>query len=121
MQLISNWPADITLALPKTIKQSLIAHLTIPFGNETSAKSFWLEYPPTLVIIDETDSTTTLHNLSEQTLQQIEFAASNPEYSDELGSGYTVKLSITSDDGTGIYVVIHPKNQLFTRKVASNI
>ena len=117
MQLILTWPANINLALPETIKQSLIAHLIVPFGDEESAKSFWSEYPSTLIIIDDTDSIATLNKLPQVTQQQIKFAISNPEYSDDLGMGYRVNLSITNDEGTGIYLIIPPKSQLRTNNL----
>jgi hypothetical protein len=109
MQQINHWPTLVELALPEAIKQTLMAHLTLPFGDEISAKSFWSEYPSTLYIFDELDTTQSLQSLPDTAHQQIEFAITYPEYCDDLGMGYTVKLSITDDYGAGIYVVMHPK------------
>lgn len=120
MQLINHWPMSHKLALPETIKQSLLTHLIEPFGDDHCAKSFWSEYPSTIIIIENSDTENLLSKLSETTQEQIKFAITNPEYSNELGLGYTVKLSIISDDGAGMYLVSHSNNQLIQRLGASN-
>lgn len=120
MQLINHWPASSNLALPETIKKALLTHLIEPFGDNHSARSFWSEYPSLIIIIDELDTINSLNKLSESIQEQIKFAITNPEYTDELGMGYTVKLSIISDDGTGMYLVSHSNNQLIQRLGASN-
>jgi len=121
MQLINHWPASSNLALPEAIKQSLLKHLITPFGDdENTAASFWSEYPSTIIIIEKSDTDDLLSKLSESTQEQIKFAITNPEYSDELGMGYTVKLSIISDDGAGMYLVSHSNNQLIQRLGASD-
>lgn len=112
MQFVNHWPVSKDLALPEPVKQSLLAHLIEPFGDEHTAKSFWSEYPSTIVILESSDSTDSLSKLSEITKQQIKFAFSSPEYSDELGMGYTIKLSITNDEGSGIYLIAPPNSQL---------
>ena len=112
MQLINHWPVSNKLALPESIKQSLLSHLTVPFTDEVTAKSFWSEYPSTIVIIEESDTTNILSKLSETTLDQIKFAITAPEYTEELGMNFTVKLSIINDDGTGLYLVSHTDTPL---------
>lgn len=112
MQLINHWPASSNLALPETIKKALLTHLIEPFGDNHSARSFWSEYPSLIIIIDELDTINSLNTLSDTTQEQIKFAITNPEYSDELGFGYTIKLSIISNDGSGMYLVSRSNNQL---------
>lgn len=112
MQLINHWPVSNKLALPETIKQSLLTHLTEPFGDEITAKSFWSEYPSTIIIIENSDTTNLISKLSETTLAQIKFAITNPEYTEELGMNFTVRLSIISDDGAGLYLVSHTETPL---------
>jgi len=94
MQLINHWPVSNKLALPETIKQSLLAHLRQAFDDEATAKAFWIECPSTLIIIEESDTYSLLSKLSETTLAQIKFAISNPEYTEELGMNFTVKISV---------------------------
>jgi len=120
MQIINHWPASSNLALPETIKKALLTHLIEPFGDNHSAKYFWSEYPSSIIIIDELDTISSLNKLSKITQEQITFAITNPEYTDELGRGYTVKLSIISDDGAGMYLIRHSNNQLIQRLGASN-
>jgi hypothetical protein len=103
MQLLKHWPSEI--ALPEEVKQALLTHLTEPFGDEESAKIFWLEYPSMIVIFDPNDPLGSVQWLNDELQHQIEFAQLNPEYSDTLALGYNIKLSITSDAGNGIYLV----------------
>ena len=113
MQLINHWPVSNILALPESIKHSLLSHLTVPFDDEIiAAKLFWSETQSSLIIIEKSDTYNLLSKLSETTQSQIKFAITNPEYTDELGMGYTVKLSIISDDGTGLYLVSHTDTPL---------
>jgi hypothetical protein len=122
MQLINNWPVSNKLALPETVRQSLITHLLAPFCDEnTAAKSFWSEQPSTIIIIEKSDTDNLLSKLSETTKNQIKFAITDHEYSDELGMGYTVKLSIISDEGAGMYLVSHSSNQLIQSIGVSNV
>lgn len=103
MQLLKHWPSEI--ALPEEVKQALLTHLTEPFGDEESAKIFWLEYPSMIVIFDPNDPLDSIQWLNDELQCQIEFAQLNPEYSDTLALGYNIKLSITSDAGNGLYLV----------------
>jgi len=112
MQLINHWPISNKLALPESIKQSLLVHLAEPFGDEITAKSFWSEYPSTIIVIEKTDTANLVSKLSETSLEQIKFAISNPEYTEELGMNFTVKLSIIGDDGAGLYLVSHQDTPL---------
>jgi len=112
MQLITHWPVSNKLALPETIKQSLLSHLRQVFDDEATAKTFWIECPSTLIIIEESDTYSLLSKLSETTLAQIKFAITNPEYTEELGMNFKVRLSIISDDGAGLYLVSHTDTPL---------
>ncbi len=103
MQLLKHWPSEI--ALPEEVKQALLTHLTEPFGDEESAKIFWLEYPSMIVIFAPNDPLDSIQWLNDELQCQIEFAQLNPEYSDTLALGYNIKLSITSDAGNGLYLV----------------
>jgi hypothetical protein len=106
MQLLNHWPSESDISLPEQVKHALLAHLLEPFGDEESAKAFWHDYPSMIIIVKPIDSTSSLQWLNDELQHQVEFAQTNPEYSDILALGYSVKLSITSDAGNGMYLVV---------------
>ena len=106
MQVLKHWPNERDLSLPEEVRQALLTHLTEPFGDEENAKIFWLEYPSMIVIFDPNDPLDSVQWLNDELQHQIEFAQLNPEYSDTLILGYSIKLSITSDAGNGLYLVL---------------
>ena len=106
MQVLKHWPSESEIALPEKVKKALLTHLTQPFGDEESAKIFWLEYPSMIIIFDQNDPQDSVQWLNDELQCQIEFAQLNPEYSDKLALGYSIKLSITSDAGNGLYLVL---------------
>ncbi|MFK5949334.1 MAG: hypothetical protein QM500_11275 [Methylococcales bacterium] len=105
MQLINYWPSEINISLPEEVKQALLTHLLEPFDDEENAKVFWQDYPSIIVIFDQNDPIDSLQWFNDELQHQIEFTQTNPEYSDTLVLGYSVKLSITSDAGNGLYLV----------------
>lgn len=106
MQVLKHWPSESEIALPETVKQALLTHLTEPFGDKESAKTFWQEYPSMIVIFEQSDPLDSVQWLNDELQHQVEFAQLNPEYSDALVLGYSIKLSITSDAGSGLYLVL---------------
>lgn len=110
MQLLNHWPNECDLSLPEEVKQSLLTHLLEPFGDEENAKIFWQDYPSMIVIFDQNDPFNSLQWLNGELQHQISFAQTNPEYSDTLALGYSIKLSITSDAGNGLYLVVEDTN-----------
>lgn len=105
MQLLNHWPSESDISLPEEVKHALLAHLLEPFDDEESAKTFWQDYPSMIVTFDPNDPLDSLQWLNDEFQHQIEFTQLNPEYSDTLALGYSVKLSITSDAGNGLYLV----------------
>lgn len=105
MQILNCWPSNNALSLPKCVKQALLTHLIEPFGDEQSAKAFWQEYPSTILIMTSEDKNACRQLLSDETQQQIEFAFNYPEYLEPLVDDYVIRLSITNDEGSGIYIV----------------
>ena len=112
MQIIKEWPASLKLALPETVKQALLNHLIEQFSDEATAQDFWVECPSTLIIIEASDNVGTLVLIDITTRQQVEFAITNPEYSEALNNDYTINLSIVNDEGAGIYLVINNNSEL---------
>ena len=110
MQLLNHWPSENDISLPVEVKQALLTHLLEPFGDEKSAKVFWHDYPSMIVIFDQNDPTSLHQCFSDELQHQISFAQTNPEYSDTLALGYSIKLSIISDAGNGLYLVAKDTN-----------
>ena len=107
MQYINHWPDIDELALQETVTQDLHRHLLEPFDSEASAKAFWKEAPSTVIILDPTDSITSLKE--SEAWPQIEFALTYPEYTLPLKMDYQLLVAIVNDSGSGIYLVIPPE------------
>ena len=105
MQLINHWPSESDISLPEEVKQALLAHLIEPFGDQESAKTFWHDYPSMIIVITENDTNDSLQLLDNEIQHQIEFAHNHPEYTEYLSTNYTIKLSITNDEGNGVYLI----------------
>lgn len=103
MQLINHWPSVNEIALPELVATEVITFLVEPFTNEQEAKVFWLEYPSTLIILDEA---CVLNELDSQFQQQVSFCINNSEFEEILPNGYRLLLAIVSDDGAGCYLVL---------------
>lgn len=106
MQIINQWPEDIQLALPESTKQVFLEHLIKPFGDKDIARDFWEEYPSVIVIIDKMVDVDYLDYLSTLTKRHVEQALNNPEYTEQITNNTYVSLTILSDDGAGIYLVV---------------
>ena len=107
MQYINHWPDISELALPETLAQDLHRQLLEPFDSEVSGKEFWDETSTTLIILNPSDSITSLKG--SDTWSQIDFALTYPEYTVPLSKGYQLSVAIVNDSGSGIYLVIPPE------------
>lgn len=105
MQLINHWPSESDISLPEPVKQALLAHLIEPFGDQESAKTFWHDYPSMIIVITENDISDSLLLLDDEVRHQVEFAHNHPEYKEHLSTSYIIKLSITNDEGNGVYLI----------------
>lgn len=103
MQIINHWPSVNEIALPELVVTEIIAFLAEPFTSEEEAKSFWLECPSTIIILDEICA---LHELDSQFQKQVSFCINNSEFEEILRDGYRILLAIVSDDGAGCYLVL---------------
>ena len=107
MQQINHWPEMTKLNLPETVAQDLQRRLLEPFDDESAAKNFWQEAPSTIIILDPSDSITSLKG--SDAWSQIEFALTYPEYTLPLKMDYLLMVAIVNDSGAGIYLVIPPE------------
>ena len=108
MQYINHWPDDMAeMALPEAVSQDLHHQLLEPFDSKASAKQFWKEAPSTIIILDSTDSITSLKG--SEAWNQIEFTLTYPEYTLPLKMDYQLLVAIVNDSGAGIYLVVPPE------------
>jgi len=103
MQIFNSWPDEESLALPENVKTALINHLIKPFQSIEDTKSYWLENKPTLIILEKQDTNESINALDTQLQQKITTTLINPEYTEEIAIGYTIKLAILNDVGDGVY------------------
>ena len=75
----------------------LKTELVLPFEDEYSAMSFWDEVGVTLIYVEPDDVLNVIHQL-----------IANPEFVVRLTDDYYLMLSVTEDNGNGIYLLFHP-------------
>ena len=107
MQYINHWPDMAKLNIPKAVSQGLYGQLLQPFDSDHDAKEFWKETFSTLIILEPSDSITSLKGSDEW--KQIEFTLTYPEYTVPLSMDYQLLVAIVNDSGAGIYLVIPPQ------------
>lgn len=111
MQIINHWPTH-ELAVSKEVEEALCKQLLMPFSTTEKASSFWEKSGTCLVIIEQGDDESLIQTLGERLTQRISSAIDCYEYKETLTQQYQLSLSIISDDGTGLYLLIHNNNTL---------
>lgn len=109
MKFVSNWQDLPSLLLPDSVMTVLRKELILPFGDESSAMNFWGEVGVTLMYIEPGDVT---EDINRHVLDVIHHLISNPEFVARLTDEYYLMLSITEDNGNGIYLLFHPSCSL---------
>ncbi|ALO36133.1 hypothetical protein CMT41_16395 [Colwellia sp. MT41] len=106
MQVIDYLPEATQLALPNDVANNLIALLIEPFGDVETAHDFWSEYPSRIICLEAHEDMAFITNtLTDVLCHLIEDRISTPEFTEDLPSNYQCQLFITSDEGTGIYLI----------------
>ncbi|NOR70598.1 MAG: hypothetical protein GQ532_13050 [Methylomarinum sp.] len=112
MQLFNIWPDIGQLAIPSNVKTALIQHLIEPFQDEAAAKAYWLEHHPTLIILEDQDTSESIAKIDSKLQHKIAMAQTNPEYIEEIAENYAIRLAILNDLGEGVYCL--QKNRFAT-------
>ena len=76
------------------------------FDDELSAMNFWGEVGVTLMYIEPGDVP---EDIKRHVLDVIHHLIANPEFVVHLTDEYYLMLSITEDNGNGIYLLFHPE------------
>lgn len=117
MHIINHLKAIDELPLPTSIKSLLLQHLTEPFNHDINAtQRFWNDYPTQLIYLEIADTSQSIASTDTANPILLTKMFLEPEFVieiGELGVRYLLALSITSDDGAGIYTLISADNQNF--------
>lgn len=111
MQIINHWPSN-ELAVSREVKEALCEQLLMPFSNTQEANSFWEQSHTCLIVIEQDDSQSLIQSLGGTLTNLISSAVDCYEYKETLAPHYQLSLSIISDEGTGVYLLIHDHNTL---------
>lgn len=123
MHILSHWPLDFDLGLPFEIRERLVNSLTEHFAPEAvnrvqCARLFWQHSNCHFVLLNAHEDRQTLQTLNPVLERKVQEAISNPEVHWPLGDDYQLFLCITSDDGSGLYVML-PTDSPLLAEVAS--
>lgn len=106
MQILNHIPDVEEVALPAITSINLLELLIEPFGALDSANQFWQQYPSTILILNKNDDPEkALAVLESNILHCVERADAEPEFIENLSCGYQLALTITSDNGSGLYLI----------------
>lgn len=106
MQLIEAWPSPDNVSLPHHVFAVVKQILIEPFGDEDSAIGFWTETGCLLAICDDLRELSVLTR--EATYHRLMQALSVPDVVEYLPDSYELLMAITTDSGTGTYLVLTP-------------
>ncbi|MFV4847293.1 hypothetical protein ACNJKD_13415 [Edwardsiella tarda] len=105
MKYVSNWQDLPSLLLPDPVMTILRKELILPFDDESSAMNFWDEVGVKLMYIEPNDVP---EDIKLHVLDLIHQLMVNPEFVVRLTDEYYLMLSITEDNGNGVYLLFHP-------------
>ena len=107
MHVSLKWPEPDQLPLPSAVCTELFNHLLEAFDSEAAAKQYWSAITTVLIILNADDSYESLCNESDEFQKQLTFALTYPEFVIPVGTHYHLTLAIFTDEGSGIYLLIH--------------
>lgn len=106
MQILHYLPTQQQLALNPVVAQCVVDLLLEPFGSRVQAIEFWRDYTSTIVVFDpDDDAHKSLACLDDVTRYFIERSEHLPEFIESLPDGYQLSLTITDDEGRGLYLI----------------
>ena len=105
MKFISNWQDLPSLLLPDPVMTVLKKELILPFDDESSAMNFWGEVGVALIYIEPGDVP---EDIKRHVMDVIHHLIVKPEFVVCLSDEYYLMLSITEDNGNGVYLLFHP-------------
>lgn len=110
MLKITNWNNLNTLPITPALLNQLKQHLLSPFHDEEEAQSTWHELGCELWFISTLSDVSGVgvdgKRITKRAKQLLNFALDNIEFEDELDYGSLLTLTIISDSGQGLYLLM---------------
>ncbi len=110
MLKITNWKDLPTLPITPTLLTQLKQHLLAPFHDENEAQNTWTELECELWMISSLSDVSRVgvdgNRITKREKNLLNFALENIEFEDELDYGSLLTLSILSDSGQGLYLLM---------------
>ncbi len=110
MLKITNWKDLPTLPITPTLLNQLKQHLLSPFYDEGEAESTWAELECELWMITSLSDVSRVdvdgNRITKREKNLLSFALENIEFEDELDYGSLLTLTILSDSGQGLYLLM---------------
>ena len=115
MQIINYWPRG-ALAIKHELEQTLILHISAPFSSEAQGRRFWKASYTKLVYIQKNDDFPIFNELGASLQQEIQNALHLFEYREIVFDDHILSLTITCDEGGGIYL-LYPSKHLLIKQL----
>ncbi|QUM75082.1 hypothetical protein HWV00_01845 [Moritella sp. 24] len=110
MLKITNWKDLNTLPITPTLLNQLKQHLLAPFHDEDEAQNTWTELECELWMITSLSDISRVgvdgKRITKREKNLLSFALENIEFEDELDYGSLFTLTILSDSGQGLYLLM---------------
>jgi hypothetical protein len=110
MLKITNWKDLNTLPITPILLNQLKQHLLAPFNTEEEAQSTWSELECELWMISSLSDISRVgvdgNRITKREKNLLSFALENIEFEDELDYGSLLTLTILSNSGQGLYLLI---------------
>lgn len=107
MYITKQWPDKDLLPIPEGLYALLLEQLIEGFDTVDKARHFWAVIPSTLIVIQQSDDHRSLSDESQEVQRLIAHALDFPEYVIPLGGDYRLAVAIYTDEGAGIYLLVH--------------
>lgn len=110
MLIITNWKNLPTLPITTTLLNQLKQHLLAPFHDENEAQFAWAELECELWMITSLEDVSRVgvdgKSITKDEKDLLYFALENIEFEDELDPSTLLTLTILSNSGQGLYLLI---------------
>ena len=110
MLKITNWKDLNTLPITHILLNQLKQHLLAPFNTEEEAQNTWTELECELWMISSLSDVSRVgvdgERITKPEKNLLIFALENIEFEDELDYGSLLTLTILSDSGQGLYLLM---------------
>lgn len=110
MLKVTNWKDLPKLPITHALLDQLKQHLLSPFTSEEEAESTWTELECELWMISSLSDVSRVgvdgNRITKRETDLLTFALENIEFEDELDYGSLLTLTILSDSGQGLYLLI---------------